>query len=74
MITKQMAVDAPHSEIFHHVSLKNADGSPLRVRKTGMCKVWVTRPDEFRMPFKHGLYDHGYITHENCHEWVTSDE
>lgn len=74
MITKQMAIDAMYSEIFHHVTAKNADGTPTRCRKNGACKVWKTRPTEFRLPVKHGLRTCFYITQDNADEWVISDE
>lgn len=40
-------------------------GRPMRWRKNGKTKMWKTRPGEFRIPVKFGLYDHTYITHEN---------
>ena len=69
MITKQTAVDSYHGQIFHHESLTNADGTPLRCRVNGQCKVWKTRPDDFRLPVKHGLYQCFYITPANAAEW-----
>ena len=40
---------------------------PANWRANGKCQTWKTRPDEFKLPIKHGLYDYGYITHENAH-------
>lgn len=40
-------------------------GRPMRWRKNGQTKLWKTRPGEFRIPVKYGLYDHTYITHED---------
>ena len=56
--------------ILHHLTLRNADASPLRARVTGRIKLWITRPDEFRLPVKHGLRDSFYITERNAHEWT----
>ena len=67
MITKQIAITARN---FEHVSVKNKDGTPARCRAMGKCKVWKTRPDEFKLPVKHGLYDSFYITMENAGDWV----
>ena len=36
-------------------------------RANGKCKTWKTRPNEFKLPIKHGLYIYGYLTHENAH-------
>ncbi len=56
---------------IHMVNHRNADGTPVRWRINGKCKTWKTRPNEFRVPIKHGLYDYGYLTHENAHEFLT---
>ena len=74
MITKKIATDSNYRGEFHHVTEKNSDGSPVRCRVNGACKVWKTRPDEFRLPVKHGLRNCFYITQDNASEWVTSDE
>lgn len=54
---------------FEHVSMKNADKTPLRVRRNGKTKLWKTRPEEFEIPVKYGLYGYTYITQYNCNEW-----
>lgn len=66
MITIEEAKAHDH---FEHVSLKNADGSRLRVRRNGATKTWKTRPTEFRIPIKHGLYSYGYISHHSADLW-----
>lgn len=70
MVTKEIAVAAKHGDIFHHVSRTNSDGTPLRVRVSGKCKVWKTRPESFKLPIKHGLYANGYIDNSNAAYWV----
>jgi hypothetical protein len=69
MITKRDAITAHYGRTFHHKTLKNADGTPLRARVNGQCKVWKTRPAEFRLPMKHGLKECFYIDHTNSDEW-----
>jgi len=54
---------------FYHVSKPNTTGR-LRVRRNGSTKTWKTRPEEFKIPVKYGLYEHGYIDQNNCHEWT----
>lgn len=39
-------------------------------RANGICKTWVTRPNAFKLPIKHGLYDYGYITEQNAHQFI----
>lgn len=39
--------------------------SVVRVRPSGRCQTWKTRPDEFRLPVKYGLYESSAITEQN---------
>lgn len=70
MITLEDIQNLRHGQNVEHVSLKNADGTPLRARKNGEVKTWKTRPGHFSAPFKHGLKNCFYITHENAQNWV----
>jgi hypothetical protein len=54
---------------FQHVTLKGADGQPVRCRASGKCQTWKTRPDDFKLPVKYGLYQSFYITPANAGEW-----
>ena len=40
---------------------------PNKWRASGKCQTWKTRPDEFKLPIKYGLYANDYLTHENAH-------
>jgi hypothetical protein len=71
MISKSQAVEAKYRQIFHHVTLKNADGTPARCRVNGKCKTWKTRPNEFSLPVKYGLKQCFYITEVNAASWAT---
>ena len=66
MITKDQAMSNCY---FKHVSLKDSRGNPIQCRASGKCKTWKTRPEEFKLPVKYGLYQSFYITPENAHEW-----
>lgn len=41
----------------------------VRVRRNGQCKTWKTRPTEFQLPYKYGMYEHGYITESNASDF-----
>lgn len=56
-------------KILHHISAKNADGTPLRGRVNGKVILWKTRPLEFKVPMKYGLKTYFYITEGNANEW-----
>lgn len=65
MITKEQALTKQY-----FLQVNDGNGKPLtkpiRWRANGKCKTWKTRPEEFCLPVKHGLYDYGYITHDNA--------
>lgn len=58
---------------FYHRTARNADGSALRCRANGRCKLWKRRPDRFRLPVKHGLRDCFYLTPDNAADWFVLD-
>lgn len=60
MMTKQQAMTA---NTFHY------DGDcHHRWRRNGMTKTWKTRPDEYSVPVKFGLYCYAHITElDNAH-------
>ena len=72
-VTKEIAVGSTYRQTFYHAWARNSDGSAVRVRVNGQCKVWKTRPEEFRLPVKYGLRDCLYITQANASEWLVSD-
>lgn len=58
---------------FEHKTEKNKDGTPLRCRQTGQVKTWKTRPEDFKIPVKHGLKTSFYIDNfenKNNNDWV----
>jgi hypothetical protein len=74
MITKSQAISLQHGDILHSNEFENADGSCERWRVTGKVKTWKTYPHDFKIPVKHGMYDHGYVTHHNNHNFHLSTE
>lgn len=71
MITKDIAVSVRGH--LYHVTARNADGTALRAKVNGRCQTWVTKPDDFKLPVKHGLKNCFYITPSNASEWLTED-
>lgn len=70
MITKEQAMTL---DVFYHVDRRNADGTAMRVRRNGRTRVWKTRPDDFEVPVKYGLYEFGYIDKHNASLWLADD-
>lgn len=54
---------------FYHISKTNTTGR-LKVRRNGKTKTWKTRPTEFQIPAKYGLYEFFYITQDNACDWT----
>jgi len=42
-------------------------------RRNGATKTWKTRPTEFTVPVKHGMYTYGHITTRHTDSFHTSD-
>jgi hypothetical protein len=57
VITKQQALTASEFHQNHEPGAK-----VYRWRRNGRTQTWKTRPDEFRVPVKYGLYGYGQIT------------
>jgi len=67
MITKQQAMT---ESIFHFGDCTTRplarNSNIVRTvvcRRNGATKTWKTRPNDFRVPIKHGLYEYGQIIH-----------
>jgi len=73
MITLEQAKNLNHGTILYHVEQRNADGTPVRWRVNGKPKTWKTRPDEVKVPVKHGFRDYDYLT-EDCLQIVCLSE
>lgn len=39
----------------------NANGTPMKAKINGGPKTWKRQPERVQIPFKHGLYDYGYL-------------
>lgn len=54
---------------FEHRTIKNADGSPIRLRRNGQTQTWISRPNDFCIPVKYGVRSCLNITHSNADEF-----
>lgn len=62
-------------QTLYHRTARNADGSPQRWRVNGQVKRWKTWPLDVRVPLKHGLRVHSYLTQHNLHTlWFTESD
>lgn len=77
MITKSQAVEMGmegHYRYLYNPWIKNKNGSFTSIRVNGRCKIWKTRPMEFRLPIKIGYRGYSYITHQNAVDFYLTQE
>lgn len=67
MVSKEQAMTK-----YNFILLEQGTHKTSNWRANGKCKTWVTRPDEFKLPIKHGLYNYGYLTNENAHLFIVN--
>ena len=48
-----------------HMTLTNADGTPMRFKVNGAVKRWKRDKDRIRVPLKRGLWQTGYLVHND---------
>lgn len=77
-VTKEQAFSGRH---FHHGECKKIIGPRGGVtferqewRSNGQLKTWKTRPNEFRLPIKYGLYEYSYLTDENARAFHRAED
>lgn len=58
-------------EALHAAVFLDSDGK--RWRRNGRTQTWKTRPGEFRIPVKHGLYAYGQIRETQAHLFTVED-
>jgi hypothetical protein len=86
-VTKEMLQAAPHHQIWHYTDYNNQCTCVLGARGAihlrftacrtmGQLKTWKTRPNEFRLPVKHGMSKYGsaYIDHDNADHWHREED
>jgi hypothetical protein len=62
-------VQGKSSMHFKYINANFPQHIGKQVRQNGKVKLWKTRPTEFKIPVKYGLYEYFYITQDNAHEW-----
>ena len=73
MISKEHAMKLRYGQTLHMISYNN--NKLVRVRVSGKCQTSKTRPNDFRVPVKYGLYEHGAIDQDNKERFFfTADE
>ena len=71
MITYEQATAKDGSYYLHN---RFHDSRHKTWRRNGRTKTWKTRPGNFRIPVKHGLYVYGVVDHLNANEVHLEEE
>lgn len=78
MVTKEQALTCDR---FHFGVCKRTIGpkggvkeAVVEVRRNGRTQTWKTRPAEFRVPVKYGLYGYGEITDKSAGGFHTPED
>lgn len=84
MVNKEQAIAARSGDEFHYTGRHDCTRvvgprggvkeNVVRVRVTGACKTWKTRPTEFRLPVKYGLYESSSIEPWNAADWHRAED
>ncbi len=72
-VTRAIVESLPRGTVLYSTRWRNADGSAVRCRVSGRCKIWVRSPARFSLPVRHGLYESFRIDQDNANEWDTID-
>lgn len=72
MITKEQAIELHYGSIVHYTGRHDCSRSVgpkggikiniVQFRVSGKCQTWKTRPNDFRLPVKFGLYESYAVT------------
>jgi hypothetical protein len=83
-MTKQQAMACRHGQELHYIGVEKCKQtvgprggkkiSITRVRVSGRCQTWKTRPDEFKLPVKYGLYESWAVDLTNCQDFHLAEE
>lgn len=66
MITVAQAKKLRHGQTIWLKDAWDSNGTAAHCRVSGKVQLWKTRPNDFKVPVKRGLYDNGYITPDNA--------
>lgn len=79
MITKEIAMSLQYGQTLHytgkhectrHIGPRGGVKEEITaVRVSGQCKTWKTRPNEFRVPVKYGMYENSAVENWNASNW-----
>jgi len=73
MITASQAKGLRHGQYVYLVGQYDSNGQPSKARVSGKVQTWKTRPNDFKVPLKRGLYDTGYLPPSNADRFTLTE-
>jgi len=73
MISVSQAKNLRPGQLVYLVNSWDSDGKPSRAKVNGRVQTWKTRPNDFKVPLKRGLYDTGYLTPSNADRFTLTE-
>ena len=61
-----------YRQSLFHTKQFDKSGSMQCWRVNGKVQTWKRNPERISVPVKHGLFDFGYITEDNCGDFILS--
>ncbi len=74
MIDKEIVVILKHGQELYSSRKLDSRDRPAKVRVSGKCKTWKTRPGDFKLPVKYGMYESFYIENGAFAEHLFTDK
>lgn len=73
MIWTAQAKALRHGQTIYFIGEYDSNGQASKARVTGKVITWKTRPNDYRVPIKRGLYDSGYLTPSNAERFTLTE-
>lgn len=72
-MTKEEAIKAKHGDAIYSANLRGRDKRPIRIKVSGKCVTYQTRPDDFQLPVAYKGVTDFYITPKNADNWYVRE-
>ncbi len=73
-ITIDQTKNLQYGQIIYYLGARNRDGSLARFRVNGKVQTWKTRPNDIRVPLRHGLYEFWALENHNLADFSLTEE
>lgn len=72
-MTKEEAQKAKHGDSIFCGNLQGRDKRPIRVKVSGKCVTYKTRPEYFQLPVQYKNVTDFFVTPDNADNWYATE-